>query len=1369
MFSMRLYGLFIYYTERMNAIDYNVCGLRTIQLNDTIISAVNNKTKRKRLLSQEEIELGCKMGIDTHADTSCAGRHVRIMEYVDGKVFNVAPFHSDYQPIKEVRLINGVVAVDLENGSGIILELNNFLDFTESMEDSILVPMQARLNGIIIDDIPASLCPHRRSTQSVYIPELKLRIPILFNGPIPYFKIRYPTDTDMEEYQWVSLTNISDWDPYSTKIDEINNNRSGVEAEDQFFLRAIKSVIIKSVKSESTYWTDLSPIMLAKVWKIPLKVAGEILECTTHNSRRIQDGKMSRRFRTDLFQKRYKRLGGEFSRFYTDTLFFGIKTRRGNTCAQVYANRAGYVRIYNLPSKAHAHESLSNFVHEVGIPSSLHSDGAKELIQGEFMRKMKKYEIYNTVNEPYSPWQNLAERMIGNIKRRTRHFMRDTNTPIRLVDYVMRYVASLISFTPTKLINADNRSPYEIVHGNTPNISEYISFDWYCFVWFWDPVSFQRQRLGRWLGVAHNIGSGHVYYVLNKNGIVEARSTVSKLSCDEMESSDIQEQMRNFNFNIKEKIGDFDESIFADDNIEEIEHESKNIDFTEENISIDYESDDNYVEKDSPNEDLSAEIVDEYIGAKVQFPREGKLFEGTIKSRKRTDGGNQLIGKPNTNPIKDTRVYNVEFHDGSIEEYTTNMIAEAIYNSIDDDGYNYSLLEGIIGHRKNQDAIDIKNGFIINGDSRRRIITTRGWDLLILWQDGSESWMPMHAIKSSNPVDVAEYASANDLGNEPAFAWWIPEILRKRNRIISKLRTNRKVRKNIKFGVEIPVDIEQARHFDRINHNDLWEKALIKEISKVRVAFELLEDHSQPLPGSKHINYHVIFDVKHDLTRKARLVAGGHLNKTVPSYVTYSSVVTKESVRLCFLLAALNDLDVVIGDISNAYLNAKPREKCFVTITDSYLFGPSAIGKKAQIVRALYGMKSSGAAWRELFASVLHNHLKFDNSMADHDVWLKPDVDKEGKKYYSYICIYVDDVLIASKEPHTYMDLVKDQFSVKPESIESPKMYLGMNCKLNPEGNWLLSPDHYVKEFLRVSERLISQIGLNTSGKGTHPFSNISYRPEMDCTMFCNAEQLHVYQQLLGMFRWMVELGRMDILYETTVLASYLTCPRIGHLKQAINMVLYIRKHEKSSIVMDPTYLDINWTGNEDENPESRRKFMKSIYQDAVEDIPENAPEPRGKPIQINVYCDADHASNKVTRRSHTGILIFVNMAPISWFSKRQNTVETSTFGSEFVALRIAVEKIISLRYKLRMMGVPIPESANIFVDNESVVKSSMNPETTLKKKHVSIAYHKARESFAANIITIYFVRSSENLADLFTKSLPVVRRKELFRAGIFY
>ena len=112
---------------------------------------------------------------------------------------------------------------------------------------------------------------------------------------------------------------------------------------------------------------------------------------------------------------------------------------------------------------------------------------------------------------------------------------------------------------------------------------------------------------------------------------------------------------------------------------------------------------------------------------------------------------------------------------------------------------------------------------------------------------------------------------------------------------------------------------------------------------------------------------------------------------------------------------------------------------------------------------------------------------------------------------------------------------------------------------------------------------------------------------------------------------------------------------------------------------------------------------MRDLYPDAVEEIPPNAPEPRGQEVQINVFVDADHAGNVVTRWSHSGILIFLNMAPISWFSKKQNTVELSTFSSEFVALRIATELIILLRYKLSMFSVPINGPANVFCDNEAV------------------------------------------------------------------
>ena len=146
----------------------------------------------------------------------------------------------------------------------------------------------------------------------------------------------------------------------------------------------------------------------------------------------------------------------------------------------------------------------------------------------------------------------------------------------------------------------------------------------------------------------------------------------------------------------------------------------------------------------------------------------------------------------------------------------------------------------------------------------------------------------------------------------------------------------------------------------------------------------------------------------------------------------------------------------------------------------------------------------------------------------------------------------------------------------------------------------------------------------------------------------------------------------------------------------------------------------------------------------------------------ISCFVDADHAGNLVTRRSHSGIIIFCNRAPIIWYSKRQNTVETSTFGSEFVAARIAVELIESLRYKLRMFGVPLVGPANMFCDNNGVVVNCTTPESTLKKKHNAIAYHKVREAVAQGTIRIAKEDFKTNLADILTKPLSGPRMKEL-------
>ena len=141
------------------------------------------------------------------------------------------------------------------------------------------------------------------------------------------------------------------------------------------------------------------------------------------------------------------------------------------------------------------------------------------------------------------------------------------------------------------------------------------------------------------------------------------------------------------------------------------------------------------------------------------------------------------------------------------------------------------------------------------------------------------------------------------------------------------------------------------------------------------------------------------------------------------------------------------------------------------------------------------------------------------------------------------------------------------------------------------------------------------------------------------------------------------------------------------------------------------------------------------------------------------MWVDSDHAGNRLTRRSRTGVIIFVNKAPIMWYSKGQNTVESSTFGSKFVAMRQAVDMNDSIRYKLRMFGIPITGATNVFADNMSVITNSTVPSSTISKKHNAICYHRVRESVAAGVIRIAWVHSSKNLADLLTKPLPAPTR----------
>ena len=148
-----------------------------------------------------------------------------------------------------------------------------------------------------------------------------------------------------------------------------------------------------------------------------------------------------------------------------------------------------------------------------------------------------------------------------------------------------------------------------------------------------------------------------------------------------------------------------------------------------------------------------------------------------------------------------------------------------------------------------------------------------------------------------------------------------------------------------------------------------------------------------------------------------------------------------------------------------------------------------------------------------------------------------------------------------------------------------------------------------------------------------------------------------------------------------------------------------------------------------------------------------DAPEPRGKSVEMTAFVDSDHAGDTVTRRSRTGIWLFIQQSPIVWYSKKQNSVETSSFGSEFAAMKTAVEMIEGLRYKLRMMGVPIDGPCNVKADNMSMIRNSSVPESQLKKKSNSIAYHYVREKAAAQVIIVNYEPTDTDIADMLTKT----------------
>ncbi len=270
-------------------------------------------------------------------------------------------------------------------------------------------------------------------------------------------------------------------------------------------------------------------------------------------------------------------------------------------------------------------------------------------------------------------------------------------------------------------------------------------------------------------------------------------------------------------------------------------------------------------------------------------------------------------------------------------------------------------------------------------------------------------------------------------------------MLRKCDQIISlvRRRTTHYLKRTHKFSIEIPKTVEEAHALDRKNVNTLWADAIAKEMREVRIAFNTLPDG-----GSAPIGYqnpcHMIFDVKmEDFRQKARLVAGGHFTKA-PATITCASVVSRETVHLALTFASLNDLEVKVGDVLNAYITAPVKEKVWTILGPEFRLDS---GKSAIIFCALYGLKSAGVAFRAHLASFMRQ-MGYTSCKADPDLWLKAVTRPEDNvHYYAYILCYVDNTLCTHHDPMSVMGEINKYLPLKPSSVGDPDIYLGAKLK----------------------------------------------------------------------------------------------------------------------------------------------------------------------------------------------------------------------------------------------------------------------------------------------------------------------------------
>ena len=603
--------------------------------------------------------------LDSHADTCVAGPNFQVDEYT-GEHCDVSPYSNDYKPIKDIPIVNASTSfTDPNTGATIILRFNQVLWYGHRLAMSLINPNQIRHSGITVSDDPTD------KTRDFGILGHDFFVPFQMLGTTVFFESRVPTKWEYENCRIVELTLDTPWNPGDVNIALLSSNNSTHEQTTYRHLCAMERIprctndcraececgsdlsvfdqdsmtrrMISAVQIATSYreeqsisfvgakdrHSQVTAETVARKFRCGLETAQKTLKATTQRGVRHAMHPLHRRYRVDHLNLNRKRLKDSF---YMDTLFSKVKSIAGHTCAQLITN-GSFTRVYPLDSKSSINiaRALQEFIDDVGIPEELIFDFAPEQAgkYTDVMKIIRRNQIkYRIAEKGRGTTQNhRAETEIREIKTKWKSRMRSNQVPSRLWDYGLVYIAEVQSILAR---GPDQRPGIERLTGDTIDISEWLDFDFYDRVSYWDQkkmdMTDEQAKIGRWLGIAHRVGSNMTYWVLTESGTVIARSTVQHLTTADMATDAMKTRLATFDTNLLTRLNDDNFQIDLPDHVFYLQDEDMAADDLNDAAHIPPASEygDMLQEPKADADDTEFETFDQYLNAEFMVNANGE-------------------------------------------------------------------------------------------------------------------------------------------------------------------------------------------------------------------------------------------------------------------------------------------------------------------------------------------------------------------------------------------------------------------------------------------------------------------------------------------------------------------------------------------------------------------------------------------------------------------------------------------------------------------------------------------------------------------------------------------------------------------------